>query len=167
MSIARKTVTALLAFALVGAVAPAMADMLKYKAELSGAQEVPPTDSKGVGAIEATYDTATKTLTWSGSYVSGTARPIGLPPGVARAGYDPRLKREGIQNCRMASTMRGMSRQAVFAKASVLSPRSEGGRTGRPAASVQWNRIGSNKPCSTTPGASMRDQSFKRSFTTA
>ena len=54
------------------AIAPASADMLKYKADLSGPGEVPPTDSKGKGAIEATYDTATKTLIWSGTYVDLT-----------------------------------------------------------------------------------------------
>jgi CHRD domain len=52
--------------------APASADMIKYKADLTAAGEVPPTDSKGTGAVEATYDTATKTLTWSGSYADLT-----------------------------------------------------------------------------------------------
>jgi hypothetical protein len=47
---------------------PALADVMKYKADLNGPSENPPTTSKGVGAIEADYDTATKTLTWSGTY---------------------------------------------------------------------------------------------------
>ena len=51
-------------------VAPALADTIKYKADLTAASEVPPTDSKGNGAIEASFDTATKTLTWSGSYTN-------------------------------------------------------------------------------------------------
>src|SRR5450631_2217191 len=51
---------------------PAYADMLKYKADLTGPGEVPPTDSKGAGSVEATYDTATKTLTWSGAYADLT-----------------------------------------------------------------------------------------------
>jgi len=59
-----------LAVALVSA--PALAEMMKFKADLSGASEVPPTTSKGTGAIEATYDTATKTLTWSGTYADLT-----------------------------------------------------------------------------------------------
>ena len=52
--------------------APASADMLKYKADLTAASEVPPNDSKGNGSIEATYDTATKTLSWSGTYADLT-----------------------------------------------------------------------------------------------
>ena len=47
---------------------PALADVMKYKADLNGPSENPPTTSKGVGAIEADYDTTTKTLSWSGTY---------------------------------------------------------------------------------------------------
>jgi CHRD domain len=47
---------------------PAAADTLKYKADLNGPSENPPTTSKGVGSIEADYDTATKMLSWSGTY---------------------------------------------------------------------------------------------------
>ena len=50
------------------AVSPVFAEVLKYKADLNGPSENPPTTSKGVGSIEADYDTATKTLTWSGTY---------------------------------------------------------------------------------------------------
>jgi hypothetical protein len=64
------------AFSLVAALtfSPASAEMLKYKADLNGPSENPPTTSKGEGAIEADYDTATKTLSWSGSY-SGLTGP--------------------------------------------------------------------------------------------
>jgi hypothetical protein len=62
--------------ALALALAPAWADMLKYKADLNGASENPPTASKGVGSIEADYDTATKTLTWSGTYSDLTGPEI-------------------------------------------------------------------------------------------
>jgi len=54
--------------------APAYADVIKYKADLSGPQENPPTASKGVGSIEASLDTTTKKLSWSGSY-SGLTGP--------------------------------------------------------------------------------------------
>lgn len=57
-----------LGLALAFSAAPAFADMMKFKADLNGASESPATASKGVGMIEASYDTATKTLTWSGSY---------------------------------------------------------------------------------------------------
>lgn len=55
---------------------PAYADMTKYKASLSGAGEVPPNNTKGTGAIEATYDSATKTLSWSGEYTGLTGPAI-------------------------------------------------------------------------------------------
>src|ERR1700722_15355031 len=55
---------------------PAQADMLKYKADLTAPGEVPPNDSRGTGTIEATYDTATKTLSWSGSYADLTGPEI-------------------------------------------------------------------------------------------
>jgi CHRD domain len=54
------------------ALAPASAEVAKYKANLNGPSENPPTTSKGVGAIEADYDSATKTLTWSGTYADLT-----------------------------------------------------------------------------------------------
>ena len=44
------------------------------KASLSAAEEVPPTNSKGTGSVTATYDTASKKLSWKGSY-SGLSGP--------------------------------------------------------------------------------------------
>jgi len=55
---------------------PAGAETVKYKAALDGPSENPPTTSKGVGSIEADYDTATKTLSWSGSYSDLTGPEI-------------------------------------------------------------------------------------------
>jgi hypothetical protein len=74
MSLLRHSLLAGLAIAAIAAAAPAFADVEKFKADLTGPGEVPPTPSKGTGSIEATYDTATKTLTWSGSY-SGLTSP--------------------------------------------------------------------------------------------
>ena len=48
--------------------APAFAETLTFKASLTAAQEVPPTNSKGKGEVTATYDTASKKLSWKGSY---------------------------------------------------------------------------------------------------
>ena len=45
-----------------------------FKASLAGKDEVPPTTSTGTGSIEATFDPATKKLTWKGSY-SGLTGP--------------------------------------------------------------------------------------------
>jgi hypothetical protein len=58
--------------ALAFSLSPAAAEVMKYKAELNGPSENPPTTSKGTGAIEADYDSATKTLTWSGTYADLT-----------------------------------------------------------------------------------------------
>ena len=49
--------------------APAYADMLKFKADLSAQQEVPPhPDLKGMGMVEATVDTADMKLTYHVAY---------------------------------------------------------------------------------------------------
>ena len=53
---------------------PSQAAMVNLKADLKAAAEVPPTTSKGTGSVTATYDTATKKLTWKGSY-SGLSGP--------------------------------------------------------------------------------------------
>ena len=39
-----------------------------YRATLDGASEVPATQSKGHGEVTATFDPATKRLSWQGSY---------------------------------------------------------------------------------------------------
>jgi CHRD domain len=54
--------------------APANAAAISFKADLTGAQETPPTDSKGKGAADVAYDAATKTLTWTVTY-SGLTGP--------------------------------------------------------------------------------------------
>ena len=50
------------------------AETIKFKADLTGAAETPPTDSKGTGTLAATYDTATRTLSWTADY-SGLTGP--------------------------------------------------------------------------------------------
>ena len=55
---------AISAIALLNA-APALADQVKYTADLTASAETPPTDSTGTGTVDATYDTDTKTLTWT------------------------------------------------------------------------------------------------------
>jgi CHRD domain len=77
------------------AVSPALAETLHFKATLTGPAETPPTDSKGTGTVDATYDDATKTLGWTINYsgltgpaiaahfhgpaAAGTAAPIEVP----------------------------------------------------------------------------------------
>jgi len=69
---------ALAALAFAGALAiavPATAAVTTYKATMTSAAEVPPNDSKGTGTVTATFDDATKKLSWKGSYsnLSGAA----------------------------------------------------------------------------------------------
>ena len=47
---------------------PSMAATTNLKATLSGKTEVPPNTSPATGAVTATYDDASKKLTWKGSY---------------------------------------------------------------------------------------------------
>ena len=54
--------------------APAFAETLTFKASLTTAQEVPPTQGTGKGEVTATYDTAPKKLSWKGTY-SGLSGP--------------------------------------------------------------------------------------------
>jgi hypothetical protein len=49
---------------------PALAETVNLKADLKGATEVPPVATSGMGAVTATFDTASKKLAWSGT-VSG------------------------------------------------------------------------------------------------
>jgi CHRD domain-containing protein len=54
--------------------APSMAATVNMKADMKASSEVPVNDSKGTGVVTATYDTATKKLTWKGTY-SGLTGP--------------------------------------------------------------------------------------------
>jgi hypothetical protein len=53
---------------------PSQAAPMKFKADMSGASEVPPTTTSGKGALTASYDPATKMLTWEGNF-SGLSGP--------------------------------------------------------------------------------------------
>ncbi|HUO12377.1 MAG TPA: CHRD domain-containing protein [Caulobacteraceae bacterium] len=59
---------------LVFAATAARAATLHFAAPLKGGDEVPPTDSKGTGKVEATLDTATKKLSYTVTY-SGLTGP--------------------------------------------------------------------------------------------
>jgi hypothetical protein len=67
------TTAAALALAL-SAGAPTSAAGISFKASLTGAEETPPTTTKGKGAVTASYDAASKTLTWTITY-SGLTGP--------------------------------------------------------------------------------------------
>jgi hypothetical protein len=53
---------------------PTIAATVDLKADLKASNEVPPNDSKGTGQVSATYDTASKKLSWKGNY-SGLSGP--------------------------------------------------------------------------------------------
>lgn len=52
------------------AMTPAYGEVMSFRAELTGASEVPPNTSPGTGNLTATYDTTSKVLAWRGT-VSG------------------------------------------------------------------------------------------------
>jgi hypothetical protein len=64
-----------LAIAAILASAPVFAETVKFKAELKGATEVPPTDSAGTGSADVMVDTETKKLSWTVDYSGLTGEP--------------------------------------------------------------------------------------------
>jgi hypothetical protein len=73
-TILRSSLTALACTAVLALATPSMAANVNLKADLKGASEVPPVDSKGAGSVTATFDTASKKLSWKGT-VSGLSGP--------------------------------------------------------------------------------------------
>jgi CHRD domain len=65
---------ALFGAAHMAAIVAPKAETIQYKATLTGPAETPPTDSKGTGALAATFDTDTKKLEWTVEY-SGLTGP--------------------------------------------------------------------------------------------
>jgi hypothetical protein len=75
------------------------AESMSVKADLQASSEVPPTTSKGSGALTGTYDTSTKVLTWSVTYSgltgAATAAHFHAPaPTGKNAGVEIPLKGE-------------------------------------------------------------------------
>lgn len=64
----RIALTALACATVFAAATPAFAQTVNLKASMSASEEVPPTNSKGTGSVTATYDQASKKLSWKGSY---------------------------------------------------------------------------------------------------
>ena len=57
------------------AAVPASAEVVNLKAEAKGSNEIPPNQLGGSGSLTATFDTATRKLSWKGSY-SGLSGPV-------------------------------------------------------------------------------------------
>lgn len=68
MTLGKRLAFSAAAMALALVAGPALAQT--FKADLKGAEEVPPVNAPGTGSVTATYDAASKQLTWEGT-VSG------------------------------------------------------------------------------------------------
>ena len=75
MLTSRSGIAIVASFALLLAALPAAAQAVNLKAQLSGAAEVPPNDSKGTGSVTLTFDPATKKLSWKGTHSGMTTNP--------------------------------------------------------------------------------------------
>ena len=73
-AILQSVLTGLALTVAVGVAGPAKAEVVNLKATLNANSEVPPNSSKGTGTVTATYDTASKKLSWKGNY-SGLSGP--------------------------------------------------------------------------------------------
>ena len=62
---------------LVGALSAASAETITLKADLKGANEVPPNTSPASGKADATFDTETRVLTWTVTYADLTGPALG------------------------------------------------------------------------------------------
>jgi hypothetical protein len=60
--------------AFLASASPSFAATTQFKADLKGATEVPPNTTAGTGTVTATFDPASKELTWTGSF-SGLTGP--------------------------------------------------------------------------------------------
>lgn len=74
LPVPRPVLAALICAAALTFAGPSTAATVNLKAELKASNEVPPNDSKGTGSLTATYDEASKTLSWKGN-VSGLSGP--------------------------------------------------------------------------------------------
>ena len=61
--------------AVLASAAPSYAATVTFKADLKASSEVPPNQSSGSGSVTALFDSASKQLTWEGSY-SGLTGPV-------------------------------------------------------------------------------------------
>jgi CHRD domain len=68
LAILRYGLSGLMLAACLAVTHPALAEVISFKGELKGSNEVPPNDGKGTGAVTATYDTESSKLTWKGEY---------------------------------------------------------------------------------------------------
>jgi CHRD domain len=90
--ICRHSFAVLVVAALLAVPGSSRAEKVRYTADLKGSNEVPPNPATGTGMVTAIYDSATKTLSWTGSY-SGLTGPVTAAHihGPAAVGSNARL----------------------------------------------------------------------------
>ena len=74
-SVLRSSLAALACAAALVLASPSMAAMVNLKADLKASNEVPPNTSTASGSLTATYDDASKKLSWKGN-LSGLSGPV-------------------------------------------------------------------------------------------
>ena len=86
-TILRTSIAGLALATCLAAASPVLAETVNLKANLASSAEVPPNDSAATGTVTVILDTATKKLTWEGTY-SGLSGPAtaGHFHGPAEAG---------------------------------------------------------------------------------
>ena len=89
-----------------GLIGPTYGETVNYKADLKPSNEVPPNDSKAAGSVTLTFNDATKTLTWKGTYSDLTGPPTAAHFHRPRRGQKRRYSRSDF--CRW---LRQVSRQ--------------------------------------------------------
>jgi hypothetical protein len=67
-----RTILSLAAATAVLTAGAARAEVVNLKADMTAAQETPPTTSPGTGTLKGTYDTTSKKLTWTVTYTGLT-----------------------------------------------------------------------------------------------
>ena len=99
-SLSRRAVIMGAAVGLLGTAAVAQAAPMSFSVPLSGAQQVPPVETKGHGVAHLTYNPATHMLSWSVSY-SGMSSPVtmahfhGPAPAGKNAGVQVWISKKG------------------------------------------------------------------------
>jgi CHRD domain-containing protein len=119
------------------AVSPAAAQ--SFKADMKTSEEVPPVTGGGSGKLEATYDAASKKLTWKGTY-SGLSGP------VTAAHFHGPVRR--LRDLDGRAGYRSGGRQALF---QYPHSRQSGRRDSRTSAEGQLKRRASGPKPSETP----------------
>jgi hypothetical protein len=78
-TIVHASIAALALAACLASASPLLAETVTMKANLTAAAEVPPNDSAATGAVTATFDTASKKLSWQGTYAGLSGPPTAGP----------------------------------------------------------------------------------------